>query len=133
MKARLFLSAAAAILAVAAAAQDPNERVYNYELLNPQGNTRNISPKPKVAGWAQERVKEPLDRGVVAVRTDEGVYVGWRLLETDDPSVTFNVYRTTDGRRFRKVNSRPVSATTDFLDRKAPAGSSYQVRAVAGR
>ena len=133
MKARLFLSAAAAILAVAAAAQDPNERVYNYELLNPQGNTRNISPKPKVAGWAQERVKEPLDRGVVAVRTDEGVYVGWRLLETDDPSVTFNVYRTTDGRRFRKVNSRPVSATTDFLDRKAPAGSSYQVRAVASR
>lgn len=133
MRARILLTAAAVLLAVAAGAQDPNERVYNYELLNPQGNTRNISPKPKVEGWAQERVKEPLDRGVVAVRTGAGVYVGWRLLETDDPGVAFNVYRTTNGRSFKKVNSRPVSATTDFLDKNAPAGSSYQVRPVVAR
>ena len=133
MRARILLTAAAVLLAVAAGAQDTNERVYNYELLNPQGNTRNISPKPKVEGWAQERVKEPLDRGVVAVRTGAGVYVGWRLLETDDPGVAFNVYRTTNGRSFKKVNSRPVSATTDFLDKNAPAGSSYQVRPVVAR
>ena len=133
MRARILLTAAAVLLAVAAGAQDTNERVYNYELLNPQGNTRNISPKPKVEGWAQERVKEPLDRGVVAVRTGAGVYVGWRLLETDDPGVAFNVYRTTNGRSFKKVNSRPVSATTDFLDKNAPAGSSYQFRPVVAR
>ena len=133
MRARILLTAAAVLFAVAAGAQDTNERVYNYELLNPQGNTRNISPKPKVEGWAQERVKEPLDRGVVAVRTGAGVYVGWRLLETDDPGVAFNVYRTTNGRSFKKVNSRPVSATTDFLDKNAPAGSSYQVRPVVAR
>ena len=133
MRARILLTAAAVLLAVAAGAQDTNERVYNYEVLNPQGNTRNISPKPKVEGWAQERVKEPLDRGVVAVRTGAGVYVGWRLLETDDPGVAFNVYRTTNGRSFKKVNSRPVSATTDFLDKNAPAGSSYQVRPVVAR
>ena len=133
MRARILLTAAAVLLAVAASAQDTNERVYNYEVLNPQGNTRNISPKPKVEGWAQERVKEPLDRGVVAVRTGAGVYVGWRLLETDDPGVAFNVYRTTNGRSFKKVNSRPVSATTDFLDKNAPAGSSYQVRPVVAR
>ncbi len=133
MKVRFIFATVALLAAFAAGAQDPNERVYNYELLNPQGNTRNISPKPKVEGWAQERVKEPLDRGVVAVRTDGGVYVGWRLLETDDPGVAFNVYRTTNGRSFKKVNSRPVSATTDFVDKKAPAGAAYQVRPVVGR
>ncbi|MCR4859905.1 MAG: silent information regulator protein Sir2 [Bacteroidales bacterium] len=132
MKFKSLFAAGALLLAVAAGAQDPNERFYNYELLNPQGNTRNISPKPKVKGWAQERVKEPLDRGVVAVKTQEGVYVGWRLLETDDPGVAFNVYRSVNGRSFRKVNGRPISATTDFLDKKAPAGSSYQLRPVLG-
>lgn len=133
MKAKTVFSAVALLLAMTVAAQDPNERIYNYEILNPQGNTRNIAPKPKVEGWAQERVKEPLDRGVVAIRTEAGVYVGWRLLETDDPAVAFNVYRTTNGRTFRKINSRPVTATTDFLDKKAPAGASYQVRTLSGR
>ena len=133
MKARFILTAVALLVAVAAGAQDVNERVYNYEILNPQGNTRNIAPKPKVEGWAQERVKEPLSRGVVAVRTGADVYVGWRLLESDDPAVSFNVYRTTNGRSFKKLNSRPVATTTDFVDKKAPAGSAYQVREVVGR
>lgn len=116
-----------------ALAQDPLERLYNYEVLTPQQNHNRVVPKPKVEGWAAERVKEPLDRGVVAVKTDAGVYVSWRLLEDDPETVVFNVYRSADGKSWRKLNSKPVAATTDFVDKKGTAGARYQVRAVVGR
>lgn len=116
------------MLCLAMSAQDLNERFYNYEVLTPQKNNSRIVPKPLVEGWATERVKDRLDRGVVAVRTGNGTYVSWRLLESDDPQTTFNVYSSANGKTFRKVNGRPIGATTDFLDRKH--GRYYQVRPV---
>ena len=53
-------------------AQDSNERYYNYEILTPQRNNSRTAPKPKVEGWAAERVTEKLDRGVVAVKSAAG-------------------------------------------------------------
>ena len=53
-------------------AQDSNERYYNYEILTPQRNNSRTAPKPKVEGWAAERVTEKLDRGVVAVKSSAG-------------------------------------------------------------
>jgi len=100
--------------------------------------------KPKVRGYAAdraERVRERLDRGVVArplVKDDArggGVYVGWRLLEADPPGTAFNVYRRTGGTAAVRLNARPISRTTDFTDRSAPPGQkhSYFVRAVLDR
>jgi len=37
--------------------------------------------------------RERLDRGVVAIRDHQKVIVSWRLLKTDDPNQTFDVYR----------------------------------------
>ncbi len=109
-------------------AQDQNERFYNYEVLTPQLNNSRIVPKPKVDGWASERVRENLGRGTVAVKTDRGVYLSWRLLETDDPSTGFNVYRSNNGgKSFRKLNSSPVSLTTDYSDRGGSLKSVYRV------
>mgnify|MGYP000811638558 CR=1 FL=1 len=42
---------------------------------------------------------EKLDRGLVAVKTANGVFVSWRSLEEDPATMTFDVYR--DG---EKVN-----------------------------
>jgi hypothetical protein len=42
---------------------------------------------------AAPRIVEELNRGVVAVDTGSGIYVGWRLLGTDPETVSFNVYR----------------------------------------
>ncbi|MHC4202250.1 MAG: rhamnogalacturonan lyase family protein, partial [Planctomycetota bacterium] len=100
--------------------------------------------KPKVRGYAAERrekVRERLDRGVVARRLPQedgregGIYVGWRLLEADPPGVAFNVYRRSARGRPVKLNARPISETTDFTDRAAPRGQehAYFVRAVLGR
>lgn len=64
-------------------------------------------------------------RGVVAVQTNGGVYVGWRLLATDPAELGFNVYR--DGAR---VNDSPILESTNYLDPAGNAGASYTVRPV---
>ncbi|WIV21361.1 rhamnogalacturonan lyase [Paenibacillus polygoni] len=68
---------------------------------------------------------EYLDRGVVAVKTDNGVFVSWRLLGTEGSGVTFNVYR--DG---VKVNATPIMNSTNLQDSAGTTGSKYTVRAV---
>ena len=53
--------------------------------------------KPGVPlGWAKERIEETLDRGLIAIKSDKGVYLGWRLLKSDPADVAFNVYRGID-------------------------------------
>ena len=47
-------------------------------------------------GWAKERIEEKLDRGLIAIKGDKGVYLGWRLLKSDPADVAFNVYRAID-------------------------------------
>ncbi|MGO8055556.1 hypothetical protein, partial [Rhizobium leguminosarum] len=60
---------------------------------------------------------EWLDRGVVAVRNNDGkVFVSWRLLGTDPANIAFNVYRANgnmkDGSdKTIKLNKAPVTKT----------------------
>jgi hypothetical protein len=72
--------------------------------------------RPPVQGWANERVRETLGRAAVAMRTDDGVYLSWRLLVEDPESIAFDVYRRDGDRPAVKVNDQPVLQTTDFLD-----------------
>lgn len=76
---------------------------------------------------ATARQVERLDRGVVSVHTDSGNLVSWRWLGTDPNDVSFNVYRAGT-----KVNSTPVSGSTNFFHSGAPAQADYTVRAVVG-
>lgn len=70
------------------------------------------------------RQMEALNRGLVAVKTDGGIFVSWRFLGTENASVLFNVYR--DG---QKLNAAPVK-TTNYVDKNGSAGSTYTVRTV---
>ena len=47
--------------------------------------------KPLVEGFATERVTERLNRGLYAVPSQDGkgVYLSWRLLNTDAPALLF--------------------------------------------
>ncbi|TXK32794.1 T9SS type A sorting domain-containing protein [Pontibacter qinzhouensis] len=77
------------------------------------------------AGYAQKRYMENLNRGVVAVRTDqESVFVSWRMLGTDPGNVAFNVYRGET-----KLNAEPLTTSTNFVDKTTENGT-YHVRAV---
>lgn len=70
---------------------------------------------------------EDLDRGLVAVRVEGGVYVGWRLLGTDPGDVAFAVYR--DGVR---VNAAPLSGATNLLDPLGTAACHYTLGVITG-
>ncbi|HEX3028935.1 MAG TPA: dockerin type I domain-containing protein [Clostridia bacterium] len=63
------------------------------------------------------RYMERLDRGVVAVNQGGGkVYVGWRLLGTDPSSIAFNLYRRTSDGSAVKLNSTPITSSTNYVD-----------------
>nr|WP_281243006.1 cohesin domain-containing protein [Gracilibacillus ureilyticus] len=68
---------------------------------------------------------EYLERGVVAVHTDEGIFVSWRLLGTDPEQSAFNLYRNG-----KKVNEEPITSSTNFLDKEGKADSTYRVSLV---
>ena len=90
-------------------------------------------PKPQgieVQGWAKARVTEKLNRGVVALRTPQGAYVSWRLLESDPPTTAFMVLRSVDGGPATPVVGSPVTKTCDIVDRDVPKEGAVVYRVV---
>lgn len=71
------------------------------------------------------RQMEKIDRGLVAVQVSGGVYVGWRMLGTDPQSISFNVYRNGI-----KINSSPVTSSTNYFDSGGTISSTYCVRPI---
>jgi hypothetical protein len=68
---------------------------------------------------------EFLNRGVVAVRKSSSqVFISWRLLGNDPAGITFNIYRDNV-----KLNTAPITTSTNFLDTTAVNGS-YTVKAL---
>lgn len=114
MKTHVFFSAL--LIGVAsvnvAFAQDPRERTYYYEILKPQHEA-----KPQFNGFAQTKIIEALNRGLSAVpaRGQEGVYLSWRLLESDKADIRFDVYRSVNGKT-EKLTKQPIESVCDFTD-----------------
>ena len=78
---------------------------------------------------------ENLDRGIVAINQGGGqVYVGWRLLGIDPSGIAFNLYRSTGGGAAVKLNSTPITQTTDYVNTgvNTALSNSYYVRPVIG-
>ncbi|MFI1509859.1 rhamnogalacturonan lyase [Streptomyces sp. NPDC020597] len=80
---------------------------------------------PQTAHAATARQVERLDRGLTSVHTGSGNLVSWRWLATDPNDVAFNVYRGTT-----RLNSSPLTTSTNYLDAGAPDSADYTVRAV---
>lgn len=71
---------------------------------------------------------EKLDRGLIAIKTDGGVYLSWRLFDSEDnifgsadKNVSFNVYR--DGKKISEVATK-----TNYVD--STVGTNYSVAPV---
>lgn len=107
-------------------AEDPRERNYHYEILNPSHQQ-----KPLVEGFATERIKEKINRGLTAVPAQDkkSVYLSWRLLETDVENTAFNIYRSNNGKTL-KLNNKPLTSTCDFTDTKPVSTATYWIRPV---
>ncbi|MCM3725717.1 rhamnogalacturonan lyase [Neobacillus cucumis] len=68
------------------------------------------------------RQMENLNRGLIAVKVKNGVYVGWRLFGTDPEDISFNLYRDA-----MKVNNSPITTSTNYLDPTGDYSSIYTV------
>ncbi len=73
-----------------------------------------------------KRQMENLDRGLVAVKTNNGVFLSWRLLGDEDKQTQFNVYR--DNKIL--INKTPITGATNLLDSVGLVSSSYTIKAV---
>lgn len=71
-----------------------------------------------------QRKMETLDRGLVAVKVQQGVFLSWRINGTEWYGTTYNVYR--DG---EKLNSTPLEVS-NFSDDSGTINSIYTVTAL---
>jgi rhamnogalacturonan endolyase len=72
---------------------------------------------------ATGRQMETLDRGMVAVKITNGVFVSWRIFGTEASTVTYNLYRDST-----KIASN--LNVSNYTDTSGTTGSTYSVAAV---
>lgn len=80
-----------------------------------------------------QRQMENLSRGVIAIRkSNDSVYIGWRMLGTEPEDIAFNIYRQTGNGKPVKLNRIPLTESTNFEDENVnfDADNIYFVRAV---
>lgn len=93
-------------------------------------DTAAYKPVQVQTSYAGTRRMESLDRGLVAAKTTDGVFLSWRLLGTESSTSTilsspsFNVYR--DGKKIATVDT-----STNYLDPSGTSSSEYQVAPVS--
>ena len=116
----LAMSSAAALNISAYADSTNTQQVsYNYWYNSSTGYTdENV----------HTRQMEKLDRGLIAIKTDGGVYLSWRLFDSEDnifgsadKNMSFNVYR--DGKKISEVATK-----TNYVD--STVGTNYSVAPV---
>jgi hypothetical protein len=87
--------------------------------------TFSISKPVLASTWAPER----LNRGLVALPLASGsVFLSWRLLDTDNPDTSFDVYRqAADGSDLvGPLNAEPITSSTSFIDSTTALETSYR-------
>ena len=75
-------------------------------------------------GLANGRQLERLDRGLVAVPSDNGMLVSWRKLASDGDNFGVNIYRNDE-----KISTTPVVGKTNYFDAQGTGGAVYEIRA----
>ncbi len=77
----------------------------------------------KMAAAAPTRQMEYLDRGTVAVKVQNGVFISWRVLGNESSDVSYNLYRGT-------TKIAAVTGASNYLDAAGTSSSTYTVSAV---
>lgn len=76
---------------------------------------------------AQNYPAEKLNRGAVIMAAGRVPYLSWRSFATDDPNLYFDIYRNG-----KKINSAPITNSTDYTDAKGKMTESYTIKAMLG-
>lgn len=75
-------------------------------------------------GVTAQRVTDVLGRGLVAMKTDKGVFCSWRITAEEWQDTRYNIYR--EG---TKLNDTPLKVS-NFTDPAGTTGATYTVKAV---
>jgi hypothetical protein len=81
-----------------------------------------------LTGKAETRQMEKLDRGLVAVKTTDGVFLSWRLLGDEPQNLPFNIYKNGN-----LLNTTPITETTNWMDKNGKVSDEYMVKTVDRR
>lgn len=71
-----------------------------------------------------QRMMENLDRGIVAVKTLDGVFLSWRL-RSNERSAAFNIYK--NGKKWKSVSTK---SPTNLIDPSGSLQDVYYITAV---
>lgn len=100
--------------------------VYAVEALTLAGISSRATVRTPVAAPRLKRHMEALDRGLVAMKTADGIFLSWRL----------NAYEYRKGTDFlidrngKRLTEQPYSVSTNYLDAEGKTGDVYTVYAV---
>lgn len=87
------------------------EYIYGVEAVCLGGISDMATIKSRAISPRRKRQMERLDRGAVAIKVKEGVFVSWRLCADEyDKNATFNVYLNDE-----KVNENVIDGATNYL------------------
>jgi len=69
---------------------------------------------------------EYLDRGLVAVKVSNGIFLSWRIYGNDNKNVEFNLYRNEV-----LVNDTPITGVSNYTDKDGTVTDKYEVEAIS--
>lgn len=74
-----------------------------------------------------QRQTEVLDRGLVAIKTGDGIFLSWRLLNTDPKTAVFDIYKNGV-----LLNNTPLSEATCHTDSAGSVSDQYTIKERSG-
>lgn len=98
---------------------------YTVTALNAGGESEQSEVLKTSAPTVLKKQMEDLDRAPMAVKTDQGVFISWRMLGTDSQEIAFHVYRDNE-----KITDQPITNSTNFVDDNGTIDSVYQISVV---
>ncbi len=94
-------------------------KIYQALLLALMMSYASLSP------LSAQRQMEKLDRGLLALKVSNGIFISWRILGPEWKDVSYNLYRGSE-----KLNTEPITGASNFLDESGTLESTYHVRAI---
>ncbi|MCH5186498.1 MAG: hypothetical protein J1F64_10325, partial [Oscillospiraceae bacterium] len=102
------------------------EFVYAVEAATVSGFTEKTLITTPVRHKKFRRKMETLDRGLIAVKTADGVFLSWRLNGYEfNKGIDFCLFRNGE-----RITREIITDSTNYLDRDGKAGDKYTVKAV---
>ncbi len=99
---------------------------YAVEGVTTSGLTSQAKITSGIAAKPVKRWMETLDRGLVAVKAERGIFVSWRLNAYEyEQDIAFHIYRNNE-----RITEIPIKECTSYLDIEGKSGDNYTVRAV---